>query len=51
MWHDPAAPATDELTRVTGPRPPPPPEGEKITPRYVLQSWEAWWSEHGAAFR
>jgi HEAT repeat protein len=43
--------AADELTRVTGHRIPPPPEGEKITPRYVLHAWDAWWTHHGAAFR
>ena len=41
--------AADELTRVTGHRIPPPAAGEKITPRYVLEAWEAWWDHTGAA--
>jgi hypothetical protein len=43
--------AADELLRVTGHRIAPPPEGEKITPRYVLQAWEQWWARHADEFR
>jgi HEAT repeat protein len=42
--------AAEELLRVTGHRIPAPPEGEKITPRYVLRAWEAWFEQHGADF-